>query len=677
MQTVQLYIKNDSGVYERIEMFSDESVNVTESIKNAKDISKVFTTFTKQFSVPASKINNKIFKHYYNYSITGGFDARVKNDAKIEINSIPFKTGKIKLEGVDLRSNKPFAYRITFYGSVVDLKDILGEDKLPSLSALDIDKDYDSASVLSALTSAADSDGCLIPLITHSQRLYFDSARESEQSGNLYYGAKNQGVKFQQLKYAIRLDKIINAIETKYSSISFAADSFFKDATKDVAKLFMFCHRKKGEITIEAGAQTILTGFPVDTGRVADSDGTNITISENPATGDELVLTVTAANNDFLYDLLIYKNSTLFAEFKEISGTKVYNVFDQSMTNGDVFYAAVKPYEQNVSFSSMEWKYDLADNSQFDDDVYTKSTTTNIANTFVFNIANNLPEIKIIDFLSSLFKMFNLVAYVDDSNKIQVTPLDSFYTENEVDITKYVDVDKSQVNVALPYKEIFFKYEDTKTILAEQHFQEIADPPVEWGGVEYTNSESLSGETYNVKPSFHHAKYENLIDVGGSLGTTNIQVGYFVTDNEEAYLGKPLILYVNRVQPSQSIGFLSRNSRTQITTSTSINMPSNLEDFTDETSNNIHFNAENNEYNAQLAEETLFKRFYQKYIENIFDRNNRLIKVNTILPAGKLIQIELSDVIIIQGMKYRINSMSADLRTGRTEFELINYYVRS
>jgi hypothetical protein len=439
----------------------------------------------------------------------------------------------------------------------------------------------------------------------------------------------------------------------------------------------MFCHRKKGEITIEAGAQTILTGFPVDTGRVADCDGTNIDITENVATGDELVLTLTAANTNFLYDLLVYKNGSLFAELKELSGNKEYNIFDQSIANGDVFYAAVKPYEQNVSFSSMEWKYDLADNSQFDDDVYTKSTTTNIANTFVFNIANNLPEIKIIDFLSSLFKMFNLVAYVDDNNKIQVTPLDSFYTENEVDITKYVDVDKSQVNVALPYKEIFFKYEDTKTILAEQHFQEIADPPVEWGGVEYTNSESLSGETYNVKPSFHHAKYENLIDVGGSLGTTNIQVGYFVTDNEEAYLGKPLILYVNRVQPSQSIGFLSRNSRSQITTSTNINMPSNLEDFTDETSNNIHFNAENNEYNAQLAEETLFKRFYQKYIENIFDRNNRLVKVNTILPAGKLIQIELSDVIIIQGMKYRINSMSADLRTGRTEFELINYYVRS
>lgn len=674
MQTIQLYIKNDAGDYERIEMFNDESVSITESIKNAKDISKVFTTFSKQFTVPASKINNKIFKHYYNYSITDGFDARVKRDAKIEINSIPFKNGKIKLEGVDLRSNKPFAYRVTFYGSVIELKDILGEDKLPSLTALDIDKDYDSASVLSALTSAADSDGCLIPLITHSQRLYFDSARESEQSGNLYYGSVSQGVKFQQLKYAIRLDKIIAAIESKYS-ITFSSTGFFKDTTKDVSKLFMFCHRKKGEITIEAGAQTTLTGFPTGTGRVADSNGTNITITENTATGDELVLTLNAANTNFLYDLLVYKNGSLFAELKELSGDKVYNIFQQSLAENDVFYAAVRPYEQNVSFSSMEWKYDLADNSQFEDDVYTKSTTTTIANTFVFNIADNLPEIKVIDFLSSLFKMFNLVAYIDDSNEIVVTPLDDFYTENEVDITKYIDTEKSQVNVALPYKEIFFKYEDTKTILAQQHFQELST--VEWGGVEYTDAESLSGDTYKITPSFHHAKYENLIDAGGSQGTTDIQIGYFVTDNEEAYLGKPLILYVNRVQANESIGFLSRNSRTEITTSSSINMPSNLEDFTDETSNNIHFNAELNEYNAELAEETLFSRFYQKYIENVFDRNNRLIKVATILPPGKLIQIELSDVIIIQGMKYRINSMTADLRTGRTEFELINYYTRS
>ena len=85
----------------------------------------MFTTFSREFTVPASKANNKIFKHYYNYDVVGGFDARSRVDATIELNFLPFRKGKIKLNGVDMRDNKPYAYRLTFFGSVVELKDVL------------------------------------------------------------------------------------------------------------------------------------------------------------------------------------------------------------------------------------------------------------------------------------------------------------------------------------------------------------------------------------------------------------------------------------------------------------------------------------------------------------------------------------------------------------------------
>jgi len=98
---IQLYIEG-----QRLELFKDESVTITDSIQNVKDIDKVFTAFTQSFSVPASKTNNKIFKHYYNFDITNGFDARKKVTATIELNNIPFRTGKIKLEGVDLKEQQ-------------------------------------------------------------------------------------------------------------------------------------------------------------------------------------------------------------------------------------------------------------------------------------------------------------------------------------------------------------------------------------------------------------------------------------------------------------------------------------------------------------------------------------------------------------------------------------------
>ena len=90
-------------------------------------------TFSKTFNVPASKKNNQIFKHYYNFDIDNGFDARFRVDATLEINSLPFKKGNIRLEGVKMQNERAYSYRITFFGNTVVLKDILGSDKISDL----------------------------------------------------------------------------------------------------------------------------------------------------------------------------------------------------------------------------------------------------------------------------------------------------------------------------------------------------------------------------------------------------------------------------------------------------------------------------------------------------------------------------------------------------------------
>ena len=167
--TIELYIEG-----QRVELFKDESITITESIQNVKDIEKVFTAFSQSFSVPASKTNNKIFKHYYNFDIVGGFDARKKVDATIELNSMPFQTGKIKLEGVDLKGNKPHTYRITFFGDIVELKDELGEAKLSDLNfPTSLDLNYDATTIETKLTTSESGTDIIAPLITHTQRLFY------------------------------------------------------------------------------------------------------------------------------------------------------------------------------------------------------------------------------------------------------------------------------------------------------------------------------------------------------------------------------------------------------------------------------------------------------------------------------------------------------------------------
>ena len=78
MLNLQLYIEG-----QEVDLFKDESVTLTQSLQDVKDIEKVFTDFSRTFSVPASRTNNKIFGHFYNYHIVGesSFDARKKKTA--------------------------------------------------------------------------------------------------------------------------------------------------------------------------------------------------------------------------------------------------------------------------------------------------------------------------------------------------------------------------------------------------------------------------------------------------------------------------------------------------------------------------------------------------------------------------------------------------------------------
>ena len=47
--------------YDKIDLFKDENINVSSSIQNIQDLSKVYTDFSQSFTVPATSNNNKIF----------------------------------------------------------------------------------------------------------------------------------------------------------------------------------------------------------------------------------------------------------------------------------------------------------------------------------------------------------------------------------------------------------------------------------------------------------------------------------------------------------------------------------------------------------------------------------------------------------------------------------------
>lgn len=701
MRKLQLYIQG-----ERIDLFKDEQISITQSIQNIRDIEKIFTSFTKTFSVPASQTNNKIFKHYYNFDIVNGFDARLKVNARLEINSIPFKVGKVKLEGVDLKEGKANTYRITFFGNTVELKDLLGDDKLQNLPLNQYNEIYSASRVRALLKRNADFqiNSLVCPLITHTQRLYYDSGSHAGAGdGNLHYDTGHtqdqHGVKWNELKYAIRVNKIIEAIEDRYTiangyPVNLIFDTtFFKNTSyRRVNNLFMWLHRKSGAVENLAGDYTTehlvndwipssmnFSGFQIDSvyldtgyldGGTQDLDRFN------------LIARPVDLNAD--YTVKVDREGNTIFQSAEVSGVQTFNLEDY-YENGS-YYEVFIISDTAVSFTRLEWdiayyyenQYGEEDFTAFSYDTEPFTTSTE----FEFIISQQIPDIKVIDFLTGLFKMFNLTAYVNEelsdaeNTYVKIEPLNTYYDTYEThDISEYVDIKKQVVDTALPYRRITLTYKDTKTFLANRYSQ-LANK--QWGEIDYSTNESdLAGSLYKIELPFGHMQYERLRDEEDNT-LKNIQYGYCVNESQNAYKGQPLLFYPV-LQNAGGISFASNVPNGVIEDheilTGSICMPSNSVTFspTGTGVQNINFENEINEWTSTTEfTSTLFEDFYKDYLVDTFSQKRRLTKVTAYLPIKLFTLIKLNDKIVYNEKLYRINTMTTDLLTGKTEFELLN-----
>lgn len=725
MQQVQLFIKDADGQYQRIDLFKDETISLTQTLQNVKDIAKVFTDFTKSFSVPASKANNKLFKHYYNFDIVGGFDARLKTDGLIKLNGLDFKTGKIKLEGVDLKDNKPHTYRITFFGNLVNLKDLIGEDKLNDLSFLDnFTEVYSAAKIKKYLeigkyvvvNGEAFTNVLITPLITHTGRLYYDSSSghtsDDADSNNLYWHTSStshvHGVFWNDLKYAIRVYAILRAIEEEYS-INFSND-FFHSSNSLLDNLYLWLHRKKGKVQSNPEGKDVFVKtlqnegsnvFPVVTYTDANSvkmevnyyatEGLFKQFITNPISVDygtkyKVSITMPSAYNSQKYDLVIRRNGVIHYRHANLVNAQT-NLDDGTPTDSLL---------GNLNYGASDWSFEIESGDSFIFTItveasvrsYNSATgsytihqtgSTTISNVTLipqldFVPTQQVPEMKVIDFLTGLFKTFNLTAYVENDGTIKVQTLNDFYTStNAYDITEFVDVNSSQVNVALPYKEINFKYKGNNTFLSATYNQLFNK---KFGQLEYKGgtqgnllTDNWAGNIYKLEAPFEKMVFERLSDVAGT-NTITVQYGYFTDDNQEPYIGSPLLFFAENVSTTTSISM--RDSPTSDVEITKTWIPSNQKEYDDDTSQSLNYWAEASEWSGNTNLTSLFLTYYQNYVIDIFNEKRRLTKIKAFLPLKVLKRFTLADTFIVAGNKYKINSITTNLQSGESDIELLN-----
>jgi hypothetical protein len=728
MKNVALYIYIDeliddvlTPIRHRLELFADESISVTSSIQNFRDLGKIFTDYSKAFTIPASDHNNKILYHWYNsevgatvvdlpLNLTDAFDHRITYFGYIEIDTIPFRFGKWSLKGSKKTDNKIESYSINFTGNLVQLKERFKDDKLNSLAYFEdgvrisyydeLNHLYNLANVQARVTD--DSYDILYPLIGTKRKLFLTSGATAADNISTTAGK----LMYNEIFPAIRVTKVLEYIQGAYG-ITFTG-AFIESLT--FSRLFLYLKNQDAftikpeqlriDFTSKDANTEIVRTFPIPPQTSFITNVTGAGFNELDLTTDaltwnnafiptlydppawyvvgqgwnlitrNLALTITTASVN-PYDVFVYRNGILWLSRLNLVGTQTLNIIfnGNGQLSNDVYTFFVSSvlgitFTSTLTRSTAVYIYQngSALNRYAETQILeaTSASQTTVSN---IDIKSFVPDINVVSFVEGLIKMFNLMVIPTSDTSFNLQPLPNYYLDGQnIDITEYVNTESIEINPPQLFKRIAFKYENSINALNEI-YRGLFNK--EYGDLNFENQNSAFAETYEVSLPFENFMFDR------ETGTDFITATIFDKDNN-AYVPKPSLIYCNAEQ-SISPAIKIADTSTTNNISTYVRFSNELELAGSDLSyvQSLNWGAEISSWFLDTNFNGLYDSFYSGYIENLFNQRTRILKLKAMLPTSLICSIRLKDKLIISNKRYIINTMTPELTTGETSFELI------
>jgi len=649
---------------ERLELFNDETINLTSTVQNVQDISKTFTDFSQSFTIPASDHNNRILQHFYQSDVNALFDYNLRLDSFIEIDLTFFRRGKLQVEKSNLKNGRPESYTVTFYGDGRTLKDYFGEDLLSDLDYTDYNHVYSGTEVKNRLTDGTNQYDVKYPLISSKRIWHYQSNYVNATTPNWLditsisqndIHASSGAIHFNELFPAVRVSTIFDLIQAKYG-VTFNG-TFLQDDR--FTKLFLY-YKNKTEFDI-IGKQHLVdiqsvsapTGL-YDLSPYIDTTADTITFTElNGVLTHQLEIEIISLSTAATIYADVFQNGNLLNSVQiSATGTYTLDVVNQTSGLNAVYQVYLRPAAAVNVTHSLKYSVLYLNASSL---VTETQSTTDAATNMVLtqSLEYNAPQMKIADFFAGILKVFNMVCVGSGENTYDIAPLDDWYGQGAiVDITE--DTDIASIDVArMPlYKKITFKYQDSDCFLNKQFTQVYSR-----GYGDMTYQYPYDGGEFTVDLPF-----ENILQQ--KFTATNLQVGYALNNEFAPYTPKPILLYQ---YDNLDCNFkFSAGSTVTITNYTPFGQDLRYNN-TDLTSN---FSPETSTLLNYPIQQTLFAQYYFSYLYNLYNLKQRLINVKTILPVGVLTNLKLNDRLIIRDKRYIINDMNTNLTTGEVQFSL-------
>ena len=674
-----------TDVYKRIDLFKDEKISLTSSIQNVNDLSKVFTDYTQSFTVPASKTNNQIFNYWNESAVNDGFDQRVRYDAIIEINTIPFKKGQIQIEKANEKNNRVESFSVTFYGKVKQIKDLFKEDKLSIFNYSSLNHPYTFDEVRKRIDGTI-VDDISYPLVGNQNKYEYLTGGTNDVSVG---GSIAKSIDYTDLFPAIPVSKIFDFMQSHYG-ITFTSTLF---DTSYWNNLYLYCKGKEQQTVYTAPVKVDFNTLVSATFPSTPFDGFSLTTDN--VTVKKLLLNpyfptytnqqyVTKFNEEYRIIISVSNNTIPYRlKIKNTNGT-LRQVLNNQYGTCDYSFSANFALDENQSFyyeieseSPFTFSCQLIINSLingphlgpfgwtttgFWQSVHFYSSPSQ-STTETINIGDYVPDMKVVDFFNGLIKLFNLTITATSETEFNLEPLEFYYAYGKyININSYVINDSVDLERTKLFKKLTFTHEKSENVL-NNFFRNTFQRLYDYGDLIYEDDLSNESTTYEIKSPFEDVMWER-----STIG--NFQTTSLIDKDLNPYKPKPILMYKNNIQ--------SLGTSIKLYTGSSYYNLSNYQRFSNELFINndiasLNFGEEISSWQtATTASDSLFKLWYQNYISGLYDIRCRVVKLKAIMPITELSNIKLNDKIVYKDKKYIINQFTTDLTTGEVDFELIS-----
>lgn len=486
----------------QLDLFQDETIAVSNNVTGLFDIGTLPSDFTRQITIPGTKVNNAFFEHVYDISVQNPylFATNVKVPAYFDFDGIYISQGYIQLNKVNIRSNKFIeSYEITIFGTLSSFSRDINKLYLTDLSNLSI---YNHTASYNNITASWDGnlfDGNIVyPLCDYGTGWAYTSGQYEAKGIDDFEG----GLTTQDFKPAIRAKAVVDAI-FDYTGYTYTSSFLNEDWFQDV---YMICNNTlkypeftdvnletygTAKISAISGSGMTDVVLPSDTfvsvpwyNKLSDPTniiGTNSSykVEKESALKGILNLNINvscsvnnmpgtlSANGTWQYRLIETGSSTPYSLQAIQSYIFFFDQLQQSRGNNGInttyqltteFVTSEKLPVGNYYFQIRQRPNNASPTEQpvvtMDPEGTTKSylritKAQQAADGRIMNVANNMPfgqnGIKLVDFIRGLQKKFNLVIYPDNTkqNHFKIETFNNWYNKGEVkDFNKYINLDE-------------------------------------------------------------------------------------------------------------------------------------------------------------------------------------------------------------------------------------------